>query len=195
MSESRRDPLDELLARVPREVAPERDLWPAIRAGIEAEPRPAERARGGAHPRWFQLAAGVLLVLASSLTTYVLTRQSLQQEAAQIARETLPAPSLTATPASFGLAPEALGVEYVQTRAELDKRFEQRLATLPPVTRAKVERNLAEIRKASSEIAAALAENPSDPLLQELLLSTYRNEIRLLTDVSQLPSTSTRVDL
>ncbi|HEX7114526.1 MAG TPA: hypothetical protein VF193_05305 [Steroidobacter sp.] len=192
MTESRRDPLDELLARVPREVAPERDLWPAIRAGIEAEPRAAGRARGGDHSRWFQLAAGVLLVLASSLTTYVLTRQSLQQ---QIANEALPAPALTATPASFGLAPEALGVEYVQTRAELDKRFEQRLATLPPVTRAKVERNLAEIRRASDEIAAALAENPSDPLLQELLLSTYRNEIRLLTSVSQLPGTSTRVDL
>lgn len=195
MIESKRDPLDELLARVPREVAPERDLWPAIEAEIEREPRAAEAARGGAHPRWFQLAAGVLLVLASSLTTYVLTRESMQKEAAQVAHETLPTPALTATPASFGLAPEALGAEYVQARAELDKRFEERLATLPPVTRAKVERNLAEIRRASSEIAAALAENPSDPLLQELLMSTYRNEIRLLANVSELPSASTRVDL
>lgn len=57
-------------------------------------------------------------------------------------------------------------------RAELDKSSKQRIASLPPAARAKVERNLADLRHAADEISATLAEHPSDPLLQELLMST-----------------------
>ena len=83
-----------------------------------------------------------------------------------------------------------------KARAELDKRFEQRMATLPPATRAKLERNLAELRQAASEISATLAEHPSDPLLQDLLMSTYQRELQLLADVNDMPTpTSMRTDL
>ena len=115
-------------------------------------------------------------------------------EQPMIASEQLVKPALTAMPASF--AGQGLGQSYTQARAALDKDFEARLAQLPAPTREKVERNLAQIRGAAHEIAETLAQHPNDPLLQELLLSTYQSELRLLADVSRMPPASTtRVDL
>ncbi len=99
-------------------------------------------------------------------------------------------------PASFSFGPERLGASYMSARAELDKRFQERIASLPPATRTKVENNLADLRRAAAEISATLAENPSDPLLQDLLMSTYQSELQLLADVSELPTAgSMRTDL
>ena len=76
-----RDPLDEALASLPQDVAPQRDLWPQIRAEIEQTPIVAPASRVEAN--WFRLAAAVLLVLATSLVTYYVTRQSMQPQIAQ----------------------------------------------------------------------------------------------------------------
>ena len=197
MSEQR-DSLDRLLASLPREVPPQRDLWQGIQAEIAKTPIVTDAAPV-VHlhtSRWFQLAAGVLLVLATSLTTFVITRQTLQQPAApvQVAAENRAVPPLNAMPVSFG--PEMLGAEYLQARSDLAKRFEERLKTLPPSARAKLERNLADLRQAANEISATLAEHPSDPLLQDLLMSTYQRELQMLADVSEAPaSNAVRTDL
>ena len=188
-----RDPLDEALASLPQDVAPERDLWPEIRAEIAktpiaapASPRAGElvssRRGSAARPRHF-------------FVTYYVTRQSMQQQVAQRA-EAVPAPQLTGQPASFSFGTERLGASYMKARAELDKRFQERIASLPPATRAKLESNLADLRRAAAEISATLAEHPSDPLLQDLLMSTYQSELQLLADVSELPTAgSMRTDL
>jgi hypothetical protein len=197
MNESRRDPLSEALAAVPEDVAPERDLWPQIRAEIAKTPSfaPAERPRT-VQATWLRLAAGFLLVLATSITTYWVTRESMQEQVAQTAPQAVPAPQVNAQPASFGFGREQLGTGYVQARADLDQRFQQRVASLPPAAREKVERNLADLRRAADEISATLAEHPSDPLLQDLLMSTYQSELQLLADVSELPTAgSMRTDL
>jgi hypothetical protein len=57
---------------------------------------------------------------------------------------------------------------------------------LPFATRVKLQKSLADLRNAADEIAATLAEHPSDSLLQELLLSTRRRELQLLADVSRM---------
>jgi len=193
-----RDPLDQLLASLPREVPPERDLWQDIHAEIAKTPIVTDAAPvvHFSSSRWFQIAAGVLLVLATSFTTYFVTRQSLQDEIAmQVAQqEPMPAPTLNAMPVNFGA--EALSAEYLQARADLDKVFEQRIKTLPPSARAKLERNLADLRQAANEISATLAEHPSDPLLQDLLMSTYQRELQLLADVSYVTTpNAARTDL
>lgn len=198
MSKSERDPLDQAIDAIARDVPPSRDLWQNIRAEIARTPIVTDAApvvhRGSS--RWLQLAAGFLLVLATSLTTYVVTRQSMQKEAAQIAlqQQQLPTPAVTATPASFGA--DMLSPDYFTARAELDKVFEQRLASLPPATRAKLESSLADLRKATNEISAMLSEHPSDPLLQDLLMSAYQRELQMLADVNDVTaSTSMRTDL
>jgi hypothetical protein len=196
MSDKPKQSLDELLASVPRDVRPERDLWQGIQAEIAKTPIVTDAAPvvHFASSRWFQIAAGLLLVLATSLTTFVITRQSLQQDPVPVASNPLPTPALNAMPVSFG--PEMLGAEYLQVRSELNQRFQERLKTLPPATRIKLEGNLADLRKAANEISATLAEHPSDPLLQDLLMSTYQRELQLLADVSEAPvPASVRTDL
>ncbi|MGH8238176.1 MAG: hypothetical protein ACREXP_14305 [Steroidobacteraceae bacterium] len=193
ISNGGREPLDQALASLPEDVAPERDLWPQIRAEIAKTPIVAPASPLQAN--WFRLAAAVLLVLATSFVTYYVTRQSLQPQVAQTP-EAVPAPQVIGQPASFSFGPERLGASYMNARAELDKRFQERLASLPPATRTKVENNLADLRRAAAEISRTLAENPSDPLLQDLLMSTYQSELQLLANVSELPTAgSVRTDL
>lgn len=197
------DPLSQMLAALPKDVQPERDLWQGIQAEIGKTPIVTDSAPvvHFSSSRWFQMAAGIFLVLATSLTTFVITRNSVEKDAAvQIARAQQQAPVPTATaplnamPVSFGT--EALGADYLKARSELDRRFEARMKTLPPSTRAKLERNLADLRHAANEISTTLAENPSDPLLQDLLMSTYQRELQLLADVSDMPvSHPVRTDL
>jgi hypothetical protein len=191
-----RDPLDEALASLPQDVAPPRELWPQIRAEIEKTPIAAATSASPVQSNWFRLAAAVLLVLGTSFVTYYVTRQSMQTPVAQVTPEAVPAPLVIGQPASFSFGSQRLGAGYTNARAELDKRFQERLASLPPAARAKVESNLADLRRAAAEISRTLAENPSDPLLQDLLVSTYQSELQLLADVSELPAAgSTRTEL
>lgn len=194
MSASNRDPLDQALAKLPQAVTPKRDLWSDIEAQIDADDAVIESPRKGFTPHWYQMAAAVLLVIASSVTTYILVRGSGGEQQPLIVESQPLRPEIVAMPASF--AGQRLGEDYAKARASLDAAFEQRLALLPPAAREKVERNLTDIRMAAREIADTLAQHPSDPLLQELLLSTYQSELRLLADVTQMaPATATRVDL
>jgi hypothetical protein len=173
-------------------VTPERDLWPQIRAEIATTPIMAQAPASPVQSTWFRLAAAVLLVVVTSFVTYSLTRQSMPQPIAQT--ESLPTPQVNALPVSFGS--ERLGAGYMNARAELDKRFHERLATLPAADRTKVEKNLADIRHAADEISTTLKQHPSDPLLQDLLMSTYQSELQLLANVSDLPTAgSMRTDL
>lgn len=195
MSDPKRDPLDEMLAKLPQAIAPERDLWPAIDAQLTHE----RNERRGAHRpgwRWYQLAAALLLVVGTTLTVTMLVVRH-EEPPLVVERqsdESVMSPQAVATPASFD--GYRLDDDYLRARAQLDAAFELRLKTLPPAAREKVERNLADIRAASREIADTLAQYPADPLLQELLLSTYQSELQLLTDVALSPSAQpSRVEL
>ena len=171
--------LDDALGRLPRNVEPVQDLWPVIEARLAArEARPR---------RWaWQVAAAVLLVVGSSLLTASLVRRDLarvafvQDPAAQV-----PVSPVPAIPAIHGSA-YALDPGYVAARQQLSGMLESRIDALPASAWKKLEANLAEIRRATAEINAALALQPGDPLLEELLLNTYQDELALLASASQL---------
>jgi len=165
-------------------VEPPRDLWPQIEARINAErrsapaaqPRPA-RARP-LPPRWLAAAAVVASVAVG----------------VWIGRSLLPAPgpgvqSPGSARASFAAAPTALDVAYVsdpryqRDRAALMKSLQTRLAALPPAARAKVMASLAAIQRAKQDLQSALGKDPGNALLQELLVNTYQDEMRVLTDI------------
>lgn len=182
------DPLDRALASLPKDIAPSRDLWAGIQAEIGSDAPPQVHAPTHRPRTWMRMAAGVLLVLASSVTTYVITQRSAEQKILQVResaqKQLQAAPAAPVMPVSF--AQDTLGEEYMRARTMLDAEFQRQLVTLPPVTRTKLERNLADLRRAASEISATLAEHPNHPLLQELLLSTYQNELALLASVTQV---------
>ncbi|MGH8132718.1 MAG: hypothetical protein ACRETP_05730, partial [Steroidobacteraceae bacterium] len=74
---------------------------------------------------------------------------------------------------------------YQRQRAALLQALQAQLATLPPPARVKVMASLATIRHAKQELEEALGEDPGNALLQELLVNTYQDEMRVLTDVRE----------
>jgi hypothetical protein len=168
-------------------IEPERDLWPGI--ATQLEPRSAlgtTRRR----PAWlWQAAAAVLLVAGSSLLTATLLDNERGEGTMAAAPTVVPAPATTsgamAMPAAFGPGAK-LDPEYLAARRQLTAVLETRMANLPSSTRAKLEVNLAEMRRAAEQINAALGEQPGDPLLEELLLKTYQDELAVLANVNQL---------
>ncbi|MDH5271487.1 MAG: hypothetical protein OEY13_00275 [Gammaproteobacteria bacterium] len=182
--------LDARLRELPRDVAPGRDLWPDIAARIEARAPPV--ASTTRRPAWlWQAAAAVVLVAGSSLLTANLLDRS--RPAQQSAVPVVPVNGIAASDAAvamraaFGPAGQ-LDPEYLAARDQLTQMLDRRIAALPLSARAKLEFNLGEMRRAADEINAALAEQPGDPLLEELLLKTYQDELAVLSNVSQLTS-------
>ena len=167
--------LDEALSSLPHSIEPGRDLWPAIDARLE--PRTGRAAR-----RWlWPAAAAVLLVVGSSF----LTAQLLRREEPAVVRQAPASDALTVTAAAFGPG-YSLDPAYDAARQDLARTLSARIDRLPPEARRQLEKNLAELRRASVEINAALELSPGDPLLEELLLNAYQDELAVLANVNQL---------
>jgi hypothetical protein len=167
-------------------IEPARDLWPQIEARINAErsaaaaaPPRAARARA-VPPRWLAAAA-----LVASVAVGVWIGRSLLPAARPGVQSPISARATLAD------APTALDAAYVsdsryqRDRAALMKTLQARLATLPPPARAKVVASLAAIQRAKQDLEKELGKDPGNALLQELLVNTYQDEMRVLTDVHE----------
>lgn len=183
--------LDTRLQQLPREIAPGRDLWPGIESRLE--PRTTVDRR---RPAWlWQAAAAVLLVAGSSLLTATLLNErrddGTMAASPASAAVTVPGPAavdtVQAMPIAFGPG-KRLDPEYLAAREQLTVVLDERMARLPASTRVKLKASLGELRRAAEQINVALAEQPDDPLLQELLLATYQDELAVLANVNQLTS-------
>ncbi len=165
------DKLMEAAGALETEVAPGRDLWPDIENAI------ARPSRGQWNRVFAQAAAVVLLVGASSGLTYMAMNN----------RTLPPTPHVNTAPlqieqASFG-GTYMLGADYQEARNSLRSRFEEQLEKLTPEERAEVTRDVDAIRSVIEEINRALTNDPDSALLQELLLSTYQEELSLMMKV------------
>jgi hypothetical protein len=166
-------------------IEPARDLWPQIEARINEERRTALGARG-AQPRPATARAVPLRWLAAAAVVASVA------VGVWIGRSLLPAarPGAGVEPA-ISAAPTALDVTYMsdpryqRDRAALMRSLEARLAALPPPARAKVMASLAAIQRAKQDLESALGKDPGNALLQELLVNTYQDEMRVLTDVHE----------
>jgi hypothetical protein len=170
------------VGRLPQSIEPARDLWPAIASRLD-EPASARGVR--VQMSWtYALAAAIGCMALGALLSYALLRTDVAPE---ITTQTAAAPSNqpAVLQASFG-GYAALGPEYERARAALVIDLAERLHQLPPMARVNVERNLNEIQRAVHEINAALELSPDDRLLQELLMDTYQDELRLLAHVNQI---------
>lgn len=172
MNDENDDKLMETAGRLATDIAPERDLWPGIAEAIE---RPQRSSRV---PLLAQAAAVVLLVGASSLVTYTLVRQ--EPQVIEVTR-----PALTVDQAAFSNS-AFLGDEYRMARGNVSAQLQRELDRLSPETRADVERNLAVIEQAIDDINRALAKEPDNELLQELLAKAYREEVAIMQRVGTL---------
>jgi len=194
--ERERDPLLRKLGALPRQVEPPRDLWAGIRARIEREERaPANAAPASSPPgapglSWgWALAAGVAVASVSVLFTWLAVRSPAEAPSPIVAQQqpAQPTPVEAIRPVAYG-EHARLGPEYVELRARMLEQFKNRLAGLPDETRLRIEEDLAAIQKAADDIDAALAEDPASRLLNQLLLSTYQEELRLYSSVAAAES-------
>ena len=175
------------LRDLPRDVAPPKDLWPAIAAQIDPQSDAARAARpavtrGSAarlsQMRWLAAAA---MVAAVAVGIWV-GRELLPLPGKAADTQPLGAHATTAAPGAFNVAYVA-DRRYQEQRAALLATLQARLATLPPDSRTKVLASLAAIDKAKKDLEGALGKDPSNALLQELLVNTYQDEMRVLADV------------
>lgn len=187
--EPERDELTALAERLPKAIAPRRDLWPGIERAIAkttaGQPR---RARFAWNRVLAQAAAVILLVGGSSGVTWLAMKENMQAPQAAVEMQAL---ALQPVSGNFGSSYH-LGAEFMEARNDLASRLEQELERLPPESRVEVRRNIVRIRAAINEINLALAEEPDNRLLQELLLSSYREELSVMRRVEGLASTAMR---
>jgi hypothetical protein len=164
-------------AEIATEVKPGRDLWPGIQQAISKPVRPAHTVWNSV---WAQAAAVLLLVGGSSGVTYLAVTENNNMTTPVAGGPTLVFESASG---SFG-SQYNLGPAYLDAQRDLAGRLDDELNELTPEVREAVVTNIKAIRTAIADINAALAEDPDNVLLQELLLSTYREELTLMKQVS-----------
>jgi|SRR5882757_10005743 len=186
------------LRDLPRDVAPPRDLWQGIEARIAADKSAAstDGRAGPTIPTRRLAATGRLRVLAAAAVIVALA------VGIWIGRSVLPVPGGAVPGGGGGLSANSVAggepgafhaayvmdTRYIQQRAALVKDLESRLAALPPDSRAKVVSSLQTINDSKRDLERELGKDPSNALLQELLVNTYQDEMRVLTAVHEAGS-------
>jgi hypothetical protein len=197
------------LGELSRNVAPPRDLWPSIAAQISASTPPASLAgeRRRLRPTGMQWAALAAVVSALAIGIWlgrtvlpmglsaVVAQEALNRRAAEKQDLPLSRPAIeglptgsngtaaidpNSVPASFVTDPR-----YIMQRAALIRGLEAQLKTLPPDTQQKVTTSLTTIRTSIQELQDAIGRDPANALLQELLVNSYQDEMRVLTAVHE----------
>lgn len=145
--ESREQRLDDALAKLPLEVAPPEDVWPAVRARLTPRARRRTASRSA-----IALAVAAALLLATSVL--LLRSPSVQPVLTPVQNVRLSA-----------------GASLL---AQLTAELEARRDVLSPETIATVEQNLRTINLAIAQTARALAEDPGNVQLELMLTQVTR---------------------
>jgi hypothetical protein len=156
------------LAALPRSIEPASDLWPAIHGRLASL---RERPGRLAVPRWGLAAAALLLIALSSGVTAVLLR---------------PAPGAV----SARLDVSALEAQYAAVSEDLTGALEKVRSRLQPETMATIERNLRIIDTALDETRLALAKDPGNPALGQMVVAAWRQKVDLLRRATTLGAES-----
>ena len=178
------------LRELPQDISPSRDLWAGIEQEIDGDSGrtvPGTEARAASRrvkPRLSQawLSGLAMAATVAAVAIGVWLGQTRMSGSAPSFAHTAPGAQTTAAPvyATFVTDPR-----YVRDRAALLKSLQKKLDALPPESQQKVAASIATIQKAKSDLEEALGRDPGNALLQELLVNTYQDEMRLLTTVEE----------
>lgn len=178
------DPLAELIAAVPADVPPPRDLWPGIEARIAAAP--AARRGWTVTLTLPQLAmAATLLVAVSAVVSWIAFGSS-RLETSPIERpivavaEPVDRQRPDAQPANFADA------QYEAAVVDLERILQEERDRLDPRTVIVIERNLQAIDNAIQQARAALDADPANPYLNSHLAEARRHKLDLLRRAASL---------
>ena len=191
--------LDARLAALNPEVAPPAETWSAIEARLKPH------RHGGGSGGWSGFGPGASLALAASLAALALALTltlGRPGEGPGTIVQTDPRPEVSTSentlggigafdtgmpaimPASLG-GKDALGEEFLASRAAMRDQFLQRINELDPRSRELVVTNMQVIEAALGRISAALEDNPENALLRDLLVSTYQQELTYMGRITR----------
>lgn len=153
------------LRELSRTAEPARDLWPGIAAQLP-------RRRSWALP--VAAAASVVLVIAAVISLQVM--RSADAPAAISQQGALIRAALMTDP------------DYQQRRDALLQALPAKLAALPPESQQRVKDSLAAIQAAMRDIETELGHESGNVVLQQLLISTSQEEMRVLTVINEAGS-------
>ncbi|MEM9557719.1 MAG: hypothetical protein AAGC60_25900 [Acidobacteriota bacterium] len=188
------------LSSLPREIAPERDLWPELAARLESRRETAPRRAAhqssrvlGGWPR--SLAAAIAWMAVGALATLGVGR--LTEPAGPADRGVVSAPAPGLAPArvfdsEFSEPPSIVSPSFAAAEADLLRVKDglwlaliERRETMSPATLDVIERNLEIIDRAVHDVRRALAADPANPRLEQVLLDNHRRGIALLRRAAQ----------
>ncbi len=162
------------------EIAPPAASWPAIRNRLPFTLPGANRPRPRFTESWVMRAAAAILLVAGSSTITVLALRS---------REPSRASGPSAYPA-IAVAPpatlRAVDDSYAGVVDELTTTLHSQRALLAPTTVATLERTLRIIDEAIAEARTALAADPGNGALLDVLSGNYEQKVELLRRASEL---------
>lgn len=170
--------LDEL-ASLPVGIAPERDLLPAIEARIDAREHPGLGAALWA-ARVPLAAAALVLMAVSSLVTAALLGAGGGPEPVDGTLLDAPGSEAETRMSAAGAGYRAVEAQYASATRELARTLEARRDELSPATVRLVEENLRVIDEALAEARAALAADPRNPVLRQMVVATHERKLEFL---------------
>jgi anti-sigma-K factor RskA len=174
-------------ADLPRSIDPPAEAWSNIRAVIERDKQAVAAHSSSAIHLWRRpyalAAAAALLVIMSSAGTalYMSSRASNGSSASAVASS----PTGGATPATLA----AFTIEentYLRNVAVLQDLLDQQEASLAPETVAQLKASLRTIDEAILEARNALARDPANKMLIEMLSGTYRQKVDLMRRTAEM---------
>jgi hypothetical protein len=182
--------LNTILARaadLPKSIDPPTESWPNIRSAIERDKeavtghRIESAANFWRRPYALAAAAALLAVLSSGGTAIYMSSRNDNGGSSPTASNT----SGSATPASLA----AFTIEentYLRNVAVLQDLLDQQEALLAPETVAQLKASLRTIDEAILEARNALARDPANKMLIEMLSGTYRQKVDLLRRTTEM---------
>lgn len=174
--------LKDILARaseLPKSIDPPTDAWSRIRQAIEHDADVLKRAPS-AKTWWrpFTVAAAVLVVAAvSSSATYLyMMRDGGEAASSPTTAATRPTGETPASLAAFTVEEN----NYLRTASILQELLDSQQGQLAPETIAQLKASLRTIDEAILEARNALARDPANRVLIEMLSASYRQKVDLL---------------
>ena len=183
----------ELLARLgtlPREIAPDNDVWPAIADRI-GQRQAASSGPGSSNPWWFRAAAAsVALAIAMGILLgrqWSTTTGPMQPVSASAAHSLIVhTDGMSGTLAASELEYQAAFREFIS----IGERGDLTLETI-----AKLDNGWADLRKAEAGLSNALQEHPGNHFLNIKMLELRSRQLGFLKQIAALDKSSRRTSI
>lgn len=172
------DWLERETQKLPRSIAPDRDLWPGISSRLHTAHSARPDLQGS---RVWPFLTG----MAAALLVAVAVTQLQPQDPGM--------PATGEAPIYLVERPAPWVPEVTRARNQLNSGFESGLDSLAPPTRRIVEDNLMQIHNSLAQIHEALAADPGNLALHRMLARTYQQELQLISNIGALSDSESQL--